>query len=34
MITKISKGYVPYLYTKIYYKSKTIYVENKTGEGD
>ena len=28
----LSQGYVPYLYTKINYKSITIYIENKTGK--
>ena len=32
MITKRSKGYVSYLYTKIKCKSITVYNENKTGE--
>ena len=32
IITKRSKGHVPYLYTKINYKSITIYFENKTGK--
>ena len=32
MITKRSKGYVPYLYTKIKYESITVYIENKTGK--
>ena len=32
MITKRSKGYVPYLYTRIKYKSKTVHIKTKTGE--
>ena len=32
MTTERSKGYVPYLYTKINYKSITIYIENKIGK--
>ena len=31
MITKISKGYVSYLYAPIKYKSITAYIKNKTG---
>ena len=34
MITKRSKGYVPYLYTQRMYKVITVYVNNKTREGD
>ena len=31
---KRSNGYVLYLYTKVKYKSVTIYTNNKTGGGD
>ena len=34
MITKRSKGYVPYLYKQIKYKSRTVYINNKTGGVD
>ena len=33
MITKRSKGYVPFLYTQIKYKSLTVFI-NKTGGRD
>ena len=33
MITKRSKGYVPYLSTGKKYKSITVYIKNKTGGG-
>ena len=32
MITKKSKGSVPYLYTSIKYNSITVYIKNKTGK--
>ena len=31
MITKRSKGYVPYLYTQIKYKRLTVHIKNKKG---
>ena len=34
MITKRSKGYVPYLYTRINYTSINVYINNKTGGVD
>ena len=34
MITKRSKGYVPYLYTQRKYKIITAYMNSKTGGGD
>ena len=33
MITKRSKVYVPYLYTRIKYKSITVYIKTKKGGG-
>ena len=33
MITKRSNVYVPHLYTWTKYKSITVYIKNKTGEG-
>ena len=33
MIIKRSKGYVLHLYTRVKYKSMTVYIKNKTGEG-
>ena len=33
MITKRRKGYVPRLYTRIKYKSITVYIKSKTREG-
>ena len=33
MITKRSKVYVPYLYARIKYKSKPVYIKNKKGGG-
>ena len=34
MITKRSKGYAPYLYTQIKYKSITACIKSKTVRGD
>ena len=33
MVTKRSKGYILYLYTRIKYKSVTVYVKSKTWKG-
>ena len=34
MIIESSKGYVPYFYTQMKYKSITVYTKNKTGGSD
>ena len=34
MITKRSRGYVPYLYVKRKCKITTVYINNKTGGAD